>query len=106
MNRLIAISIAAAALALASPAGAKRMQQQNVDFGTISCQQFLQDVASGSEDDVGAIMLWLDGYLSGVSGDTVLRFDGLESFGTNLVERCAKRGNERLLDAARKVGLE
>lgn len=95
------------ALAATAPVDAqKRSATQNIDFATISCSQFIEDVASSSEDDVGALMLWLDGYLSGVTGDTVLRFDSLEAFGTNLVDRCAARGNERLLDAARKVGIE
>lgn len=106
MNKLLTVSALAVGLMLAGATDAKRMQQQNIDFGTITCQEFLQDVANSSEDDIGAVMLWIDGYLSGVSGDTELRFDGLEQFGTDLVERCQEHGKERLLDAARKVGIE
>ena len=104
MNKWIAGSVMAAALGLcaSNPAQAS----DNIDFGAITCKTFLTDVAAASEDDVAGMMLWLDGYLSGVSGDTVLRFDGLGTFGENLVEHCASRGNDRLLDAARKVGLE
>ena len=105
MYKSIAGSLVAAALLLPAPADALK-QVQNIDFSTINCQTFLADLANGSEDDAAAMMLWLDGYLSGVSGDTVLRFDGLGTFGENLVEHCASNGNDRLLDAARKVGLE
>lgn len=95
------------ALATSSPAWAKKSQAaENIDFSRISCQQFMNDLASSSEDDAAAILLWLDGYLSGVSGDTVLRFDGLEAFASNLTEYCSRRGKDRLLDAARKVGIE
>lgn len=106
MNKLLTVSALTVGLTLAGATDAKRMQQQDIDFGTITCQEFLQDVANGSEDDIAAVMLWIDGYLSGVSGDTVLHFDGLEQFGSSLIDRCAERGKERLLDAARKVGLE
>ena len=106
MNKLIVASLISAALTVAAPAAAQRKQTQNIDFGAISCQQFLEDVSNASEDDVGAIMLWLDGYLSGVSGDAVLRFGGLEQFGQNLVTHCANRGSDRLLDAARMVGIQ
>lgn len=93
-------------IAWAGVADAKRKGNDNIDFGAINCRTFIEDVANGSEDDVGALMLWLDGYLSGVSGDTVLRFDSLEEFGGNLVDHCARRGGDNLLDAAKRVGIE
>ena len=107
MKTAIALAAIIAAL-LAAPANAKKQQNSNapIDFGAITCSEFLQDVSTASEDDAGALILWLDGYLSGVSGDTVLRFDGLEQFATNLVEHCSNRGRDRLIDAARKVGIQ
>lgn len=104
MNKWIAGSVMAAALGLcaSNPAQAS----DNIDFGAITCKTFLTDVAAASEDDVAGMMLWLDGYLSGVSGDAVMRFDAMEAFGENLVAHCSKRGNDKLLDAARKVGLQ
>jgi len=106
-NSAIALVAVIAAL-LAAPVDAKKKQAGNepIDFGAISCNQFLQDIASGSEEDAAGVFLWLDGYLSGVSGDTVLRFDSLEQFGLNLVDHCSKRGRDRLIDAARKVGIQ
>jgi acid stress chaperone HdeB len=106
MIKLISASLLAAlALTLAPVAEARKGQIQDIDFGAISCKAFLNDLSTASEEDAGAIFLWLDGYLSGVSGDTVLRWDGMGSFAEELVNRCQRRGNERLLDAARNVGL-
>ena len=106
MIKLISASLLAAlALTLAPVAEARKGQIQDIDFGAISCKAFLNDLSTASEEDAGAIFLWLDGYLSGVSGDTVLRWDGMSTFAEELVNRCQRRGNERLLDAARNVGL-
>lgn len=102
MLKSLAAPLLAAGLLFAQPAPAA----ENIDFSAITCEEFINDIGAASEDDVAAIMMWLDGYLSGVSGDTVLRFDAMESFGTSLVEHCAKNGKTRLLDAARKVGLQ
>jgi acid stress chaperone HdeB len=107
MNKFLLAACVTASIALAAPAEARKNRQaDNIDFSTITCSQFMNDLANASEDDAGAVLLWLDGYLSGVSGDTVLRFDSLEDFATNLTDRCSRRGRERLLDAARSVGLE
>lgn len=64
------------------------------------------DLGEASEEDAAAVLPWLDGNLSGVSGDTALRFDGPEYFANNLAEHCNRRGRDRLLDAARKVGIQ
>ncbi|MCB1609347.1 MAG: hypothetical protein KDI71_20475 [Xanthomonadales bacterium] len=104
--KLLAVAGIAAALSLAPlTAEARKGRVQDIDFGAIRCSEFISDLADASEEDAAAIFLWLDGYLSGVSGDTVLRWNGLENFAENLVDRCASRGNERLLDAARRVGI-
>lgn len=106
MRSIAGLALAVSMLAFALSAQARKQSVQNVDFGEIDCATFLQDIASGTEDDAASVMLWLDGYLSGVSGDTVLRFDGLESFATGLVEYCAENGSKPLLDAARTVGIQ
>ena len=106
MIKLIFVSLLAGlTLTLAPAAEARKGQSQDIDFGSYTCKAFLYDISDASEEDIAAVFLWLDGYLSGVSGDTVLRFNGLEAFSENLVERCSQRGNERLLDAARRVGI-
>lgn len=106
--KTIALALLVVALAVvAAPTEARKKQTaENIDFSAISCRDFMEELAAASEEDAGAILLWLDGYLSGVSGDTVLRFDGLEQFAQNLAEHCNRRGGDRLLDAARKVGIQ
>lgn len=106
MHKYLLVGLSAFALSvLAQPADARKGRVQDIDFGSYTCEAFLYDVADASEEDIAAVFLWLDGYLSGVSGDTVLRWNGLESFAENLVNRCQNRGRERLLDAARRVGI-
>lgn len=108
MKKTIMLSLLACAL-LFSASGAeakKNMAVEDLDFGTYTCAAFLNDAATASSEDLGAIFLWLDGYLSGVSGDTVLKWKGLESFSEKLVGYCKANGKAKLLDAARKVGIE
>lgn len=93
-----------ALIPMASPAQAGKMR--NIDFGEFTCGQFIAEIARASEDDAGAVMLWIDGYLSGVSGDTELNWRGIEAYGERLVEHCARHPERNLLESARKVGIE
>ena len=65
---------------------------------------FMKDLSTASEQDAGAIMLWLDGYLSGVSGDTTMRPDAMGKFAEKLIDRCSKNPDLKLLDAAKQAG--
>lgn len=93
-------------MVFATPAMAGKQGMKNIDFGQVSCREFIEDIATGSEDDAAAVLLWLDGYLSGVSGDTVLNWRGFESFADRLVEYCGNNRKTKLLDAARRVGID
>jgi acid stress chaperone HdeB len=106
MIMIRALALASALLLLATPALAGKHGMDNIDFGQITCGQFIEDIAGGSEEDAGAVMLWIDGYLSGVSGDSVLNWKGLESYSERLVDYCGTHRKRLLLDAARKVGID
>ncbi len=108
MRGWLSVALACVLAAGAVPAEAQKRAKidDNIDFGSYSCRQFLEEAAEASEDDVAMVLIWLDGYLSGVSGDTVLTWDGFERFAEALVNYCDARGNHRLLDAARRVGLD
>ena len=93
-------------LFMAVPGHAKKQSQSQINFGTYTCQAFLQDVAQGSEADVGVVLMWLDGYLSGVSGDTVWKEKEFGEFSERLVDHCSKHGNQKLLDAAKEKGIQ
>ena len=93
-------------LFFACPALAKKRQTQNIKFGAITCEEFIQDVAASDEGSIAAILMWLDGYLSGVSGDTRLNWDNLEGFSTKLMNGCAKKPKSKVLDIAKAVGIK
>ncbi|MBF0161062.1 MAG: hypothetical protein HQL88_02135 [Magnetococcales bacterium] len=104
---LFAILLFSASLLVALPGHArKQSKHQNIDFGAYTCRAFLEEVAQSSEEDVGVVMMWIDGYLSGVSGDTVLNWREFEQFSERLVEYCARHGDAQLLDAARRKGIQ
>jgi acid stress chaperone HdeB len=106
MHKLVATAVLGIAVLTATPAmAAKQQQSGDVDLGSVTCAAFMKDLSTASEQDAGAIFLWLDGYLSGVSGDTVMRPAGMEQFVQALLDHCSKRGKDNLLDAARKVGI-
>lgn len=93
-------------LAVAGPALAKKQQQpQNIDFGAITCKDFVMEIADADEESAGIILMWLDGYLSGVSGDTTLNWKTLENFSGALMDACAKKPGKKVLDVAKEVGI-
>lgn len=103
MKTMAAAASVAVTLLAALPAVAAG---DSIDFGSATCRDLVDTVHSTAEEDVGAMMLWLDGYLSGVSGDTVLDWRVFESFVGNVTDYCTDNPRENLLKAARKVGIE
>ncbi|MYL83746.1 hypothetical protein GTA51_11470 [Desulfovibrio aerotolerans] len=92
--------------AMAVPALAKKSQQpQNINFGAITCKEFVVEMADSDEESVAFILMWLDGYLSGVSGDTTLNWKTLEGFSGALMEACAKKPGKKVLEVAKEVGI-
>ncbi|MCP5197041.1 MAG: hypothetical protein H6974_09690 [Gammaproteobacteria bacterium] len=92
-------------LPVSAPALAKKTQMQDIDFGAITCGEFMQELSKSSSEDVGVILMWIDGYLSGVSGDTVLSWKNLEKFSADLVAYCGSKPDVKVLDAAEEVGI-
>lgn len=107
MRLLPAVTLAlAVCLCAAAPAMAKKQQQpQNIDFGAVTCKEFIAEIAAGDEESAGIILMWIDGYLSGVSGDSVLNWKGLENFSAALMDACAKKPGKKVLDVAKEVGI-
>lgn len=93
-------------LAAATPVLAKKQQQpQNINFGAITCKDFVMEIADSDEESAGIILMWVDGYLSGVSGDTTLNWKNLESFSSALMEACATKPGQKVLEVAKQVGI-
>lgn len=75
MKRLHFIAALCLSITLLVPGlslAAKKAQSRNINFGAITCGEFLQDISQSSDEDAGVVLMWIDGYLSGVSGDTTL----------------------------------
>lgn len=105
-NFLIAATLClSATLLVSTPALAQKTQIQNINFGVITCGEFMEGMSEGSEDDIAVVLMWIDGYLSGVSGDTVLNWRNLERFSAKLVDYCDRKPNVKVLDAAEEVGI-
>ncbi len=104
MKTAYATLLCASLLALPAHAG-KQSTHDNIDFNRITCGEFISDIVQASDEDAAAVMLWIDGYLSGVSGDTVLNWKSMENYTESLVGYCLDNKRKGLLDAARKVGI-
>lgn len=101
----VAACFSASLLVSMPTVAAKKAQTQNIDFGSITCRQFLQDLSQSSAEDAGVVMMWIDGYLSGVSGDTLLDWKDLEKFSSALAAYCGEKPGINVLDAAKTVGI-
>jgi acid stress chaperone HdeB len=108
MKRLHFIAALCLSITLLVPGlslAAKKAQSRNINFGAITCGEFLQEISQGSVEDAGVVLMWIDGYLSGVSGDTTLDWKNLEKFSTDLMVYCGNKSNAKVLDAAEAVGV-
>ncbi len=89
----------------ANAADAADMWSDDIDFASLTCEAFVEDMGYAADEDVGFLLMWLDGYLSGLSGDTRLNARQFEAFCDALVDLCAEQPKAALIDAARTVGL-
>ena len=100
-----ALCLSTSLLVPVSGSAAKKAQSNNIDFGSITCGEFLENISQSSSEDAGVVLMWIDGYLSGVSGDTTLDRKNLEKFSTDLVAYCGNKPKIKVLDAAEAVGI-
>jgi acid stress chaperone HdeB len=96
MKTLLGLFLAAALLLapLAGPA-----QAEKVDLGKLTCGQFLE---IDNEQELAYLFFWLDGYVSGKTGNTVLDPNTVEEDLKALVEMCQGKKNTPLLKALGK----
>jgi acid stress chaperone HdeB len=71
--------------------------QVTVDIRKITCNEFL----SGQLTDSRSLAIWLNGYLNGARGNTLI--DPLSVTENNLIDYCLSHNNMLVLDAARNV---
>lgn len=108
MKRIVFIlALAVLVVGLAAPVCfAGKGAVQNIDVGSITCEQFINDIASADEEAIGYIFMWLDGYLSGLTGDTVIDWNNLAVFSEQMVDYCDRFPRVNILKASKQVGIQ
>ena len=91
------IVAATAALVMTLSAGA--VQAEDHDVAQIKCTEFLQ---SGSF--MPSLLMWIDGYLSAATDNTVMDDAYIEELGTKLGSFCTANPDATLLDAINSLG--
>ena len=86
------LSVLALAAFLAAPAASIAA---DTDMSKITCKEFL----GSGEQGISTMLVWIDGYLSGKSDNTVMSKEWMEKLGTHMGEYCAKNGNKTLMNA-------
>ena len=89
---LIGLSLLAVSPLYAAEKTVKK--DDKVDMASYTCADLLAE----EEDDVGTILLWVDGYLSGKTGDTVINTKFIGELAESVGEKCAEKGEAKLLD--------
>ena len=79
----------------------------NIDLSSFTCRQFLD----GIEDQTNTakmhdLVMWLEGYLGGISGNTTLNWKDLLDYKKDLLTFCDKNPTLGLLEAARRAAVE
>lgn len=93
--------------AASGPCLAKKSSSNDIDFSKLECGELIKELKNTSDKHaVAYLFMWLDGYLSGVTGDTVLNKKSINEFMKNLVTYCQKNSGAAVLDASKKVGIE
>ena len=102
---LFCIVMASVALMSVPAHAAKIQKNEKIDFSVFTCHAFLDRFTGFDREDASTMLVWIDGYLAGVSSDTVLDFDNLEKYSEEIVDYCKTHGNRLFLEAARMAGV-
>ncbi|MGX9728005.1 MAG: HdeA/HdeB family chaperone [Candidatus Electronema sp. VV] len=94
---LLGISLLAAFTAQAAEKAVKK--DDKVDMSTYTCADLLAE----DEDEVGMILLWVDGYLSGKTGDTVINTKFIGELAESVGTKCAESESAKLLDVVKAL---
>jgi len=79
----------------------------NIDLSSYTCGQFLDGMKSQADrDKMHNLVMWLEGYLGGISGNTELNWQELLDYKKDLLAFCDKNPTLGLLEAARRAAVE
>lgn len=91
MKKLLLLVVAAAILC--APLGA--LAKDDTDMAKISCKEFLAQ----DKDKIGMMLVWIDGYMSAKSDNTVMSSEWMEKLGTHMGTYCGKNPAKTMMDA-------
>lgn len=80
----------------------KKGGEVTIDMKASTCK----DIDELDEESAPFFLIWVDGYLSGVTGDTTFSTKEFKRFVDELGKYCTKNPDSGLLDAAKKVGIQ
>jgi acid stress chaperone HdeB len=78
---------------------------QNIDLASFTCKDFQQGMQHGHEREMRSLAMWLDGYLSGISGNTEVNWQELKQYTDDLITYCRSHPASVMQEAARKAGM-
>ena len=82
-------------------------QHPSIDLSSFTCRQFLDGVEQPSNTaKMHDLVMWLEGYLGGISGNTTLNWQDLLDYKKDLLAFCDKNPTLGLLEAARRAAVE
>ena len=85
------------AFALCALLGAPQMSvaADDTDMGKITCKEFL----GGGEQGISTMLVWIDGYMSAKSDNTVMSKAWMEKLGGHMGSYCAKNPSNTVMQA-------
>ena len=87
------LSLFVAALLGVCPLGAAVAADQ--DLAKITCKEFVD----APEEQMGMMLMWIDGYMSGKSDNTVINDAWLEKLGMHMARYCTTNGGNTIMQA-------
>lgn len=98
---IVVVAALVSALAFSSSVFAKKTQSIKYDMQDLTCGELIEM----DEETMGMMLMWLDGYLSGVTGDTKFDSDQFGSFAGSLGEHCGANKGDKVVEASHKLGI-
>lgn len=86
-------TIALLAALAATPAAA-----ETIDMSTITCEQ----MTSGTGEDAGNLLIWVDGWLAGQADETMLDADTLGAQVEGIITICGENPQMSIINAAKQ----
>ncbi len=86
----------------ASLAWAGKKTEASVDMGAYTCQ----DLAKENSEDIGLVLMWVDGYISCESGELTMNETWIMEMATYISEACVAEPSRRLIDIVKELAEE